>query len=546
VDLVLAPFARLLPFAGEVGVRRRRAAAAATATLLLSLAAHVVYAVIGEGASQLADVLVNQGARQLTMISAALLCALSVRRGDPDGGAWLALAIGLGLWVAGNSYWNLFLAEAENPPIPSPADAAWLAFYPFAYLCLGLHARAVRGIPGSMWLDGLVGVLAVAAIGIAFMVGPILATTRGSTVELVVNAAYPIGDILLLALVAAFLGLAGGGRGRAWTLLGAGFALFAAADTAYRYLLAGGVSNSGPGLKSLWLVGMAMMVIAAWQRPAPARPRRTADRRLLALPFAACTASIGLLLSSGLHSHQPVAACFAAAALVVAMVRTSVSVHELRRLAETRRQASTDELTGLPNRRWFDRELRRAIDHARAADEALALLVIDLDHFKELNDTLGHHAGDRVLAQLGPRILSALREGDRVARLGGDEFAVLLRGAGAAEGAGERIAAALSERFTVEDIELQIAASIGVALFPEHGDDAETLLQRADVAMYQAKRRRSGTEFYARERDMHTRERLQLIGELRDAVARDHLTLHFQPKLDLGRNRINGVEALVR
>jgi diguanylate cyclase len=426
VDLVLAPFARLLPIAGDVGARRRRAAAAATAILLLSLAAHVIYAVIGEGASPLADVLVNQVARQLTMISAALLCALSVRRGDPDGGAWLALAIGLGLWVVGNSYWSLFLAEAENPPIPSPADAGRLAFYPFACLCLGLHARrAVRGIPGSMWLDGLVGVLAVAAIGIAFMVGPILATTRGSTVELVVDAAYPIGDILLLALVAAFLGLAG-------------------------------------------------------------------------------------------------------------------------RLAETRRQASTDELTGLPNRRWFDRELRRAIDHARAADEALALLVIDLDHFKELNDTLGHHAGDRVLAQLGPRILSALREGDRVARLGGDEFAVLLRGAGAAEGAGERIAAALSERSTVEDIELQIAASIGVALFPVHGDDAETLLQRADVAMYQAKRRRSGTEFYARERDMHTRERLQLIGELRDAVARDHLTLHFQPKLDLGRNRINGVEALVR
>ena len=130
--------------------------------------------------------------------------------------------------------------------------------------------------------------------------------------------------------------------------------------------------------------------------------------------------------------------------------------------------------------------------------------MIDLDHFKELNDTLGHHAGDRVLAQLGPRIRTALRTGDHVARLGGDEFAVLLPGAGAADGAGERIAAALSERFTVEGIELQIAASIGVALFPEHGHDAETLLQRADVAMYQAKHRRSGTEFYARERDLHT------------------------------------------
>jgi diguanylate cyclase (GGDEF)-like protein len=228
------------------------------------------------------------------------------------------------------------------------------------------------------------------------------------------------------------------------------------------------------------------------------------------------------------------------------MGRTSLGIYELRRYAETRRLATTDELTGLPNRRWFDRKLRRAIEHARAAGEPLALLVIDLDHFKELNDTLGHHAGDRVLAQLGPRIRTALRAGDHVARLGGDEFAVVLPGAGASEGAGERIAAALSERFTVEGIELQIAASIGVALFPDHGEDAETLLQRADVAMYQAKTRRTGTEFYARERDRHTRERLQLIGELRDAVARETLTLHFQPKLDLGRNRITGVEALVR
>ena len=528
-------------------MRRRRAAGATAAVMLLALCAHIVYAAIGAGASDLADALIDQGARQLVTISAVVLCVLSVRRGDPDRGSWLALAIGLGVWVAGNSYWDLVLVHQEDPPIPSLADAGRLAFYPFAYLCLGLHVRrTVRAVPASMWLDGLVGVLAVAALGMATVVAPIVAGIGGSTAELVVNAAYPICDVLLLALVIAFLGLAGGGRGRAWTLLGAGFALFAAADTAYLYLLAGGVAVSGPALKSVYLLGIATIALASWQRPATVRRRRRAGRRILALPFAACTVSIGMLLLSGLGSAHPVASCFAAAALVVAMIRTSLSVQELARMAETRRQASTDELTGLPNRRWFDRELRRAIDRARADDEELALLVIDLDHFKELNDTLGHHAGDRVLAQLGPRIRTALRAEDHVARLGGDEFAALLPGAGAAEGAGERIAAALSERFSVEGIELQIAASIGVALFPEHGDDAETLLQRADVAMYQAKHRRSGTEFYARERDRHTRERLQLIGELRDAVARDHLTLHFQPKLDLGRNRINGVEALVR
>jgi diguanylate cyclase (GGDEF)-like protein len=490
VDRVRSPLVRLLPSVETVGVRRRRVVAAAAAVMLLALAAHVVYAVAGAGASATADVLVNEVGRLLITVCAAVLCALGVRRADPDRGAWLALAIG--------------------------------------------------------WLDGLVGVLAIAAVGIAFVAAPVLAGAEGGTTAPVFNAAYPIGDVLLLALVVSFLGLAGGGRGRAWSLLGAGFALFATVDTAYLHLLASGTAESSPALKSLWLIGISTIALAPWQRPATARRGRKAGWRILALPFASCSASIGLLLLGALRSVDPLAACFAAAALVVAMVRTSVSVHELRRLAETRRQASTDELTGLPNRRWFDRELRRAIEHARARREELALLVIDLDHFKELNDTLGHHAGDRVLAQLGPRIRTALRGDDHVARLGGDEFAVLLPGAGAADGAGERIAAALSERFSVEGIELQIAASIGVALYPEHGADAETLLQRADVAMYQAKKRRSGTEFYARERDLHTRERLQLIGELRDAVAGDHLTLHFQPKLDLGRNRINGVEALVR
>jgi diguanylate cyclase (GGDEF)-like protein len=546
VDRALAPVLRLLPSAEDAGLRRRRAAGAVAAVLLLSFAVHVTYAAVGTGGSELADLLVNRVARQIVYLAAVVLCALRVRRDDPDRGAWLSLAIGLALWVAGQSYWNAFLAAAEDPPIPSFADAGWLAFYPFAYLSLGLHVRrTVRGVPASMWLDGLVGVLAVAAVGIAVVVAPIVHDMGGSTAELVVNAAYPIGDVLLVALVIAFVCLGGGGRGAAWMLLGLGFALFAAADSAYLLMIANGVTESSPALSSVWLAGITTMALAVWQ-PGATRAKRPADWRILALPFCASSAALGLLLYAGLRSTPAIAVCFAVAAMVTAMARTTVSVYELRRFAETRRQAKTDELTGLPNRRWFDQELRRAIAHARGAGDTLALLVIDLDHFKELNDTLGHHAGDRVLAQLGPRIRTALRTGDHVARLGGDEFAVLLPGAGAVEGAGERIADALSERFTVEGIELQIAASIGVALFPDHGDDAETLLQRADVAMYQAKTRRTGTEFYARERDLHTRERLQLIGELRDAVALETLTLHYQPKLDVGRNRIIGVEALVR
>jgi diguanylate cyclase len=211
-----------------------------------------------------------------------------------------------------------------------------------------------------------------------------------------------------------------------------------------------------------------------------------------------------------------------------------------------RRQATTDDLTGLPNRRHLDRSLRARLDAAGVRGTSVALLLIDLDGFKELNDTLGHRAGDLVLEQIGPRLRAVLRSSDELARLGGDEFAVVLSDADDAEPVGRRIRQALEAGLTIDGIDVRIGASIGIALFPEHGDDAETLLQRADVAMYQAKAARSGHAFYERDRDQHSRERLALIGELRDAIGTDQLVLHYQPKLDVETGAIRDVEALVR
>ena len=151
-----------------------------------------------------------------------------------------------------------------------------------------------------------------------------------------------------------------------------------------------------------------------------------------------------------------------------------------------------------------------------------------------------------MLEQIGPRLRAVLRAGDMLARLGGDEFAAVLADAARREPVGRRIARALEEGLRVDGIDVRIGASIGIAVFPEHGDDAETLMQRADVAMYQAKAARSGHAFYQRERDRHSRERLELIGELRDAIGTEQIILHFQPKLDLDSGRIDDVEALVR
>src|SRR4051794_30701518 len=228
------------------------------------------------------------------------------------------------------------------------------------------------------------------------------------------------------------------------------------------------------------------------------------------------------------------------------MGRPALTFTDIRRLAEIRRQATTDDLTGLPNRRHLDRSLQRRLEAAKVRGASLALLLIDLDGFKELNDTLGHRAGDLVLEQIGPRLRAVLRAGDELARLGGDEFAVVLSDADDAEPVGRRIASALGAGLTVDGIDVRIGASIGIAVFPEHGEDAETLLQRADVAMYQAKAARSGHAFYQRDRDRHSRERLALIGELRDAIGTDQLVLHFQPKLDIATGAVRDVEALVR
>jgi diguanylate cyclase (GGDEF)-like protein len=214
----------------------------------------------------------------------------------------------------------------------------------------------------------------------------------------------------------------------------------------------------------------------------------------------------------------------------------------LRRQAdENRRQALHDPLTGLPNRR----SLYERLEQLLATGRPLSLLMADLDGFKELNDTLGHHAGDVVLSQLGPRVQAAVPEVELLARIGGDEFAVLTHDANP-EAVAQRFRSALDEPFMIDGISLTVQASVGISRFPDHGDDPHALIQRADVAMYQAKARQCGWLEYEATRDEHSRTRLALAGELRRAISDRELVVHYQPKADLERGEVISVEALVR
>jgi len=231
------------------------------------------------------------------------------------------------------------------------------------------------------------------------------------------------------------------------------------------------------------------------------------------------------------------------------IITTFIDITERKAFEEQLRyQALHDSLTDLPNRTLLHDRLQQAILSARRDGSSLALLLLDLDHFKEVNDTCGHHVGDLLLQRLSSRLCGALRESDTVARLGGDEFAALLpltdevRAAAVAP----KILRTLERPFVLDGQTFEIAGSIGIALYPQHGEDPHSLLRRADVAMYVAKRTDGGYAFYETEQDHHSPRRLAMISDLRQAIDANQLLLHYQPEANLLARRVTDVEALVR
>ena len=232
----------------------------------------------------------------------------------------------------------------------------------------------------------------------------------------------------------------------------------------------------------------------------------------------------------------------------IALANASLVERLRRQAAEQEHVALHDALTGLPNRRFFQVRLEQALQVA-VEGELVAVLLMDLNGFKDINDTLGHDIGDRLLVEVGARLRIRLRGRGVVARLGGDEFAVLLTGARSPEEVrwlAEEVVRSVGSPFCLEQLTLDVPASLGVAMAPLHGQEARTLLQRADVAMYVAKTARSGIEIYEPGDDHNSHRRLVLLGSLGQAITTGELRLAYQPKIDARTARVVGVEALVR
>ena len=472
--------------------------------------------------------------------------ALLVRR---ERAAWTLIALAVALFAAAYVYWSVDLRHQAAPPYPSIADAGWLAFYPIGYVGLGLlvRSRVVR-FEMSIWLDGLIGATAVAAVGSAVLLPLVLTGTSGTFAVVATNLAYPLADLLMIGIVALILSTTGYAPGRVWLLIGGGFALIAIADAVYLIELAEGTYHPGTLLDLLWPCGLTAIALSAWEPHRRISAVPLESWRTIAVPSTLALCALGVLVWGQFGTVTAVASLLAAVTIALVVARTGLTFHELRHLAESRRLALTDELTGLGNRRLFFMRTRALLADAREQGSEVALFVLDLDGFKELNDTLGHQSGDAALEQIGVRLSDASPRDAVVARLGGDEFgvAVPVTGRETAAELATVLRAAITERLHVSDVLLQIDASFGIALFPADGGDAETLLRCADVALYQAKERSGSHAFYEAARDSTSRERLYLAQELRAGIAGGELVVHYQPQVDLATGGVGAVEALVR
>jgi diguanylate cyclase (GGDEF)-like protein len=521
-----------------------RAAAAGVVALVAFLVLDVATGSGGEGSHALH--------RWAVPLAGVLATGTTVARAvtiERDRRAWIPLAIGLGLYTAGALLWAVVWDGRADAPIPSPADVLWLGFYPAAYATIAMVLRRsfVRA-PASMWLDGLVAALTFAAGGIALIYGPVFHQATRSDIG--VQAAYPIGDLAFVVLVIAIVAMSGWRPGWRWILIGTAMLCWFVADAINLDEVAGGGLIAHGSADALWCAGMGLLAAAPWARASAPEGLRVEGTRVLLVPAAFSAVALGLLAVDRIATLNGITAGLALAAVAVALARTGMTLREVQLLADARHESLVDELTGLPSRRHFHRRLDTVLREAAVEDLPFALLIFDLDRFKELNDTLGHGAGDTLLQLVGRRLRDGLGRGALLARLGGDEFAVLLPPGSdrdVAMRAGAKVVEAIAQPFAIDGLTLDVGVSVGIALYPEHASQDGELLRRADVAMYLAKGAGGGVALYDPRRDLHTRDRLVLGQQLRAAL--DHggeLEVHYQPKADPQLGRVLGVEALVR
>jgi diguanylate cyclase (GGDEF)-like protein len=390
--------------------------------------------------------------------------------------AWFFIGTALLATTSGDILFDFWYRG--DPPFPSAADVGYLVFYPLLYVgVVLLLRRRVSTFSASLWLDGFLAATAAGAVGASVLVEVVVNSTHGSPLVVLTNMAYPLGDVLLLALIVFVCSVTRWQPGRAWTLIGLGLLFNTIGDAVYLYQTAVGTYQEGTYLDLVWPLSLTLVSLSAWQQPGRVSRTQLQDRALAGTPIVCGLVATGVLLAAGLWPVHAVALALASGTIVLVLARTALTLRENAELLEaSRREALTDALTGLPNRRKLLLDLQDELERARAGERRM-LALFDLNGFKAYNDTFGHPAGDALLSRLAAKLAAVAAPVGVAYRMGGDEFCVLMT---ASELELRRVAGALSEGgegFTV-------TSAYGAAVIPDDASTVSAALSVADERLY--------------------------------------------------------------
>jgi len=481
-------------------MRRSRVNAVAFTAVLGTLIALVVDLRVQPGGRHVTrevDDLVQLAAAGIASVAAGVRARRSGRRIKAS---WALISLGAGGWCAGQCVWTYYEVLAGRvTPFPSLADVGYLLFPVFALG--GILLRPSRAFVGQgrlrIAIDGLLVAASLFALSWATSLGAVYQAGGDSRLATAVSVAYPGSDLVLLTAIVIVVSYARAGSRSGLVWLASGLVCLAVADSGFSYLTASGRYTTGNLVDVGWVGGFLVLALTALLDSAPADTDlsriEAPPRGALLLPYLPATVA---LISSMWQLHARNGgdrAILVASAIVVAMLMSRQVIVLLDNrvlMARVTHQAFHDALTGLANRALFKDRLVHALDLHRRDLRPLALLLIDLDEFKEVNDTLGHPAGDELLTRVSERLLASTRRGDTVARLGGDEFVVLTEDDADALGLAGRLLAALDIPISIGRHHITIGASIGIATVKaEDATPTSTdMLMHADLALYAAKR----------------------------------------------------------
>jgi len=454
--------------------------------------------------------------------------------------ALIALTIGVVLWATGSVIVNSADSQAAAT-FPAPGEWLFLASYIGMAAFIVLDAGNRSGNPLSAWLDAAIACGAAAAVASVVLLTPFTRYFPEGGLPLMVALIYPVIDLTLAVLVIGQVALGSRSWSRATLSLVAGFVVFAVADSSLVLNLGSSPYAFTVTLILAWGAALILIVGAACgERPPLVSKSRSLSPIFLVVSF---LVSVALLIVRPEGLFGMAVALPAVVTLLATAARMVIALRDSLAASEAFQLARTDDLTGLPNRR----AVLRAIDVALAAHEPFALMLLDLDGFKEVNDTLGHSAGDTLLELVAMRVRSTLPPQMMLARVGGDEFAILVRNEGEIEvlERAQSIRRTLLAPARIDGLDLGMSASLGITIRQSDDTRAADLLRRADVAMYEAKVNRTGAELYRADHDEFSRIRLQMGEDLRKALRSDQVTVWFQPKVDT-TGAVVGFESLVR